>query len=905
MKRVLLVLFCVLAFPVVASHIVGGEFELIHLSGNLYRLNLIIYFDKINGTPGAKDDGVNSPRATIFRKKDGVQMQTVTLLLTEESAVAYTQPECSNDGLKTDRLYYTSLISLSPAVYNDPEGYYISWQRCCRNYQIDNIFSDNPQGSSNSPTSAGQTFYLEFPPVVKNGQPFINSSPRLFPPLSDYACPNRLYYVDFAGIDDDNDSLVYSLVTPLNTTVATALPPASPAPYPEVLWKPGFSLDRVMRGAPDLKISKEGLLTVTPTLLGLYVFAVKVEEYRNKVKIGESRRDFQMLVTDACPDSSPPKIVGKKLADADFTFDGTMSVSFPASTTDDNRKIRVRITDPDASKAEDNFTERVSIRVVPINFKTSTLKEDMLPTVTSAVLRNGSSAEFDIRFPQCPYFIGGPYEVGIIAMDDACSLPLLDTLRVAVNVEPPPNTKPQFITPNVTDVLQEGDTDAWNFEAIDADGDKLSYFILTNGFSMADAGMKATVTSTVTDLNQGEFKGSLSWDAFCDIYNFTNRTSFQIQILVDDDDLCKINPPDTATFNLAVNLPGNADPLVDTDLNAGYDAREINLEQKLNTDLAFNVIGQDLVDNDQLVLFLRGADFKPSDYNMTFPLQLGRGNLQSAFNWNLRCDKINLSQKDLFSLQFIVLDSANKCRLLKADTVHVRVKVLPADNAPPQLTVASLNERVPFTNNQLTAFLGESINLELTGLDADAFPDKDPLTIELIEAAGDQQPEGFSFAPATGTSGLTASFSWSPDCSIFQNEVFENKYRFAFRVRDQRCGLVEADTVTIDVTYKDYEGGVLFGDPPNVFTPNGDGFNDYYAMEKIDATTGELINLIPPDNCTGSFVLFQIINRWGKVVFESTDRNFRWIPKNEPAGVYYYYLKFTNREYRGNVSMQY
>lgn len=290
---------------------------------------------------------------------------------------------------------------------------------------------------------------------------------------------------------------------------------------------------------------------------------------------------------------------------------------------------------------------------------------------------------------------------------------------------------------------------------------------------------------------------------------------------------------------------------------------------------------------------------------MTFPIQLGRGSLASAFNWNLRCDKIDLSQKDLFDLQFVVLDSANKCRLLKADTVNVRVKVLPADNAPPQLTVASLNDRVPFTNNQLTAYLGESINLELTGLDADDFPDKDPLTIELIEASGDLQPDGYSFAPATGTSGLTTSFTWSPDCSIFQADVFENKYRFSFRVRDQRCGQVAADTVTVDVTYKDHEGGVLFGDPPNVFTPNGDGFNDYYAMEKIDATTGEVVNLIPPDNCTESFVLFQVINRWGKVVFESTSRDFKWIPKNEPAGVYYYYLKFTNREYRGSISMQY
>ena len=76
--------------------------------------------------------------------------------------------------------------------------------------------------------SAGQTFYLEFPPVIKDGQPFINSSPSLFPPLNDYACPRKPYYVDFAGVDDDGDSLVYSLVTPLSTHSSDPFPPPLP-----------------------------------------------------------------------------------------------------------------------------------------------------------------------------------------------------------------------------------------------------------------------------------------------------------------------------------------------------------------------------------------------------------------------------------------------------------------------------------------------------------------------------------------------------------------------------------------------------------------------------------------------------------------------------------------------------
>src|SRR5687768_10988810 len=173
MKRGILVILCVLALPVMASHIVGGEFEIIHISGNTYRVNLILYFDKINGSPGARDNNIV---AAIYRKRDNQLMQHVSFGSPSETNVSYTQPECSSGQIRTSKLVYTSHISLPDTRYDDPQGYYIVWERCCRNYTITNIYSENPEVSGRA---AGQTFYLEFPPVVKNGQPFVNSSPRL------------------------------------------------------------------------------------------------------------------------------------------------------------------------------------------------------------------------------------------------------------------------------------------------------------------------------------------------------------------------------------------------------------------------------------------------------------------------------------------------------------------------------------------------------------------------------------------------------------------------------------------------------------------------------------------------------------------------------------------------------
>src|ERR1043165_588698 len=128
MKKVIFLLILA-ATPLLgsASHIVGGEFELIHLKDfpYHYRLNLILYFDSLNGSPGAKD-----PSATVrfFRMRDNFRMMDLVLPLTAESSVQYTQPACSHGELKTRKLVYTADIILSASQFNDAMGYYVAWE---------------------------------------------------------------------------------------------------------------------------------------------------------------------------------------------------------------------------------------------------------------------------------------------------------------------------------------------------------------------------------------------------------------------------------------------------------------------------------------------------------------------------------------------------------------------------------------------------------------------------------------------------------------------------------------------------------------------------------------------------------------------------------------------------------
>jgi len=895
------VLFCVLAIPVMASHIVGGEFEVQHISGNTYRINLIIYFDKINGSPGAKDA---SAVARIFRKSDNVRMMDVTLSLVNEEDVSYTQPACSKGELQTAKLTYTNTVTLSNSDFSDPQGYYIVWERCCRNYTITNIISRQPPANAVVyPDAAGQTFYLEFPPVTKNGKPFINSTPHLFPPLNDFACPRKLYYADFAGTDDDGDSLAYSIVTPLNTPTAEPIPATgpAPAPYPEVRWQPGFGPTNVMAGTPDVKITPEGFLTVTPTLQGLFVFAVKCEEYRNNIKIGEVRRDFQLLVVASCPRAEAPQILGKKQNDAAFTYDNTMSVTFAGGTPDADRCITVQVSDTDASSQDDNYTENITIKAVPLGFKGDV--NGVLPAITTARLQNGSTADFNICFDQCP-LVNGPFTVGIVAYDDACSLPLYDTLKVTVNIDPPPNNRAQFIQPGTLVVnasVNEGQSAQWDIEGIDIDNDDLTVAVTTDGFTLADAGFRIVQT----DLSPGHYSSTLYWDAFCNLYDYTNRTDFQIKILLDDVDACMFAEPAILTFNLKViNLPPNRPPIIYSDLRPGYTERKIELTREVNETLSFNVFGQD-PDNDRLVLSGDERDtLSMARYGATFPGATGIGSVSSRFNWPILCDKINLNEKNEYTFMFVLVDNTNKCRFYNADTLDVVVTLEPPGNLEPLLTVNSLIPDLPLINHTLDITLGEQISLGLLGTDRDTYPQPDLLRLEMIKASGTVEPAGYTFTPAEGRGRVESTFTWTPECNIFENGVYKNDYTFAFRVVDDRCFNSKADTVAVNITVHDVES--TFGEflPPNVISPNGDGKNDFFAMVRLDES-GQLVNILPKDNCTGVFEGITIYNRWGRSVFDSDDRDFRWYAPDEVTGPYYYTLFYSNRKYKGVVTVAY
>ncbi len=133
-------------------------------------------------------------------------------------------------------------------------------------------------------------------------------------------------------------------------------------------------------------------------------------------------------------------------------------------------------------------------------------------------------------------------------------------------------------------------------------------------------------------------------------------------------------------------------------------------------------------------------------------------------------------------------------------------------------------------------------------------------------------------------------YLWSTgDTSPVITVVYPGSYSLTI-ANEQGCAATGNITITKD----------CYTDIPNVFTPDGDGFNDYFFPRQL---------------LSESMVAFrmQIFNRWGQVVFETNNTQGRgWDGKlngkEQPEGVYVYTVQSTlmngrAEKYKGNITL--
>ncbi len=188
-----------------------------------------------------------------------------------------------NNPVCVQRQRYVQVVTLP---FN-PDGYIISFRRCCRNITLLNV---------TEPLDTGATYWVEITPEA---QMECNTSARFKSWPDVYLCANEDLEFDASAIDIDGDSLVYKLCVPteggadLNSLSSAEYFP----PFDEVTFETGFDVNNFLGVGSPLSIDPNtGLLTANAQMIGQFLIGICVEEYRDGVKISETRRDFEYNV---------------------------------------------------------------------------------------------------------------------------------------------------------------------------------------------------------------------------------------------------------------------------------------------------------------------------------------------------------------------------------------------------------------------------------------------------------------------------------------------------------------------------------------------------------------------------------------------------------------------------------
>ncbi len=260
----------------------------------------------------------------------------------------------------------------------------------------------------NMDNSVNTSFYVETKLHIFPGSSWINNSPKLLQPPIDYASTGEVFVHNPNAYDQDGDSLAFSLVPPKQAHQKTV------NGYYQPYAKNEFSIDK----------NTGQLVWDVPhqDSTGIYNIAIKIEEFRksngNVEKIGEVIRDMQIIVRPG--KNRPPKIDPLNdtclLAGQEISFQTTVNAEDPDSQDD------------------------VTLTATGGPFEVNTQSAKFPGPVTS-------QKQVDANFTwktSCKNIRKRPYQVVFKAKDDHNRTPLADLEPIQIKVIGPPPKNPSI-----------------------------------------------------------------------------------------------------------------------------------------------------------------------------------------------------------------------------------------------------------------------------------------------------------------------------------------------------------------------------------------------------------------------------------------------------------------------------
>lgn len=265
-----------------ATHIMGGDFSYVCIGNGTYSLNLRIFRD-CNGA----NLQATAP-VTLFSPTCG----TVNVTLLNQGGATVRTPLCPEEDDVCDGTGFGG----GPGTYGIEEWFYrgtvtlplncgndwsMSWDLCCRNNAITTLTNPGSESmyiDAQLDNTAGANC---------NNSPAFNTDPTFF------LCANQENRYTSAAVDTEGDDLVYSFINcrdDANVSVSYVSPLGGGSP----LIATTQTID-----------AETGEIVIYPTVAQVGVICIRVEEYRNNIKIGEIIRDLQFTVTPCLTNTLP------------------------------------------------------------------------------------------------------------------------------------------------------------------------------------------------------------------------------------------------------------------------------------------------------------------------------------------------------------------------------------------------------------------------------------------------------------------------------------------------------------------------------------------------------------------------------------------------------------------------
>ncbi|HEX6429973.1 MAG TPA: gliding motility-associated C-terminal domain-containing protein, partial [Niastella sp.] len=282
------------------DHITGGEmnYTFIGISNGqyMYQIAAKLFMDCFSNRRLP-----NPAYFSIFNRGTGAHIMDLSIPMAHQDRLTLSNPsQCITNppNVCYDIGFYNFLATLPPVA----EGYLIAIQAV---YRVQGISNLSP-GYGN----IGATYTGEIPGTNSVASGPQNNSAQFTGDDMVVMCANNSFSYSFAASDKDNDQLRYSFTNAYigGSGGGGANFPAAPPPYSSVPYGSNYG-----PGSPlgnNVKINTStGLITGIAPGDGIYVVTVQVEEIRNGIVIATQRKDLQIRIT-ACTIASasmPPE----------------------------------------------------------------------------------------------------------------------------------------------------------------------------------------------------------------------------------------------------------------------------------------------------------------------------------------------------------------------------------------------------------------------------------------------------------------------------------------------------------------------------------------------------------------------------------------------------------------------